>query len=143
MVYNPSVLSDAGAVSTAAAERTMIAHSGTNVQDIDEARLTEMLTLVGPASEGRLLRSLIDDLRTAQADLEAALSRRDAEMLRAGTHVLASLADTFGAAALSAAAQTLQAQSLGGVHPSEANAVRVETNRLIARLSHRLARVPR
>lgn len=121
----------------------MTAQSGTTLQDIDEARLTKMLTLVGPASEGRLLRSLIDDLRTARAGLEAAISRQDAEMLRARTHVLASLADTFGAAGLSAAAQTLQAQSLSGAHPSDANSVGVETDILIARLSDRLARVPR
>lgn len=79
--------------------------------DIDKGRLAEMLALVGPASEQRLLRSLIEDLGTARAELLQAATRRDAAALRRQTHVLASLAATFGADALDVAARELQSRS--------------------------------
>jgi hypothetical protein len=111
--------------------------------DIDRGRLAEMLALVGPASEERLLRSLIEDLGMARAGLLQAASRCDAAALRRQTHVLASLSATFGAGALNLAARELQSRSRAseagrneGLDPGPV--VRL-TDRVIAELSDRLA----
>ncbi len=111
--------------------------------DIDRDRLAEMLALVGPASEERLLRSLIEDLGMARAGLLQAASGRDPEALRRQTHVLSSLAATFGASALNQAARALQSRSQtadGGrtPMPDPGPVVRL-TDRLIAELNDRLA----
>lgn len=107
--------------------------------DIDEGRLAEMLALVGPESETRLLRSVIDDLQTARERLVRAVERRDAVGLRDQTHVLGALAATFGAMSLSAAAQELEARSLSAVRVPDGSLVIAQTERLIAFLTGRLA----
>jgi HPt (histidine-containing phosphotransfer) domain-containing protein len=107
--------------------------------DIDEARLAEMLALVGPASEQHLLRSLICDLRAARARLLRAVARRDTVVMRDQTHVLASLAGTFGAVALNAAMQEFDGTDLSATTGVDASRVIHRTDRLIADLSARLA----
>jgi HPt (histidine-containing phosphotransfer) domain-containing protein len=107
--------------------------------DIDEGRLSEMLALVGPACEQHLMRSLICDLRAARARLLRAAARRDTPGMRDQTHVLASLAGTFGAEALNAAAQELEARSLSSTGAVDASRVIHRTDRLITDLSGRLA----
>lgn len=106
--------------------------------EIDEGRLAEMLALVGPDCEQYLLRSLICDLRGARARLFRAAARRDRAVLRDQTHVLTSLAGTFGAVALTEAAQDLDAQSLSATGDVDAGPVIRRTDRLIADLSGRL-----
>jgi HPt (histidine-containing phosphotransfer) domain-containing protein len=118
----------------------MTAHAKGPLLDIDERRLGEMLALVGPASETRLLRSLIDDLQTALTRLLRAIERRDAAGLRDQTHVLASLSATFGAMALNSAAQDLEASSRSGFGALDGSAVISRTERLIAFLAALLAR---
>lgn len=108
------------------------------IVDIDEARLAQMLALVGPACEQHLLRSLICDLRSARARLLRAVARRDTAVMRDQTHVLASLAGTFGAGALNAAAQEFDHRNLSGAAGVDASRVIHRTDRLIADLSARL-----
>jgi HPt (histidine-containing phosphotransfer) domain-containing protein len=121
-----------------ASERMMTAQAQVARVDIDEGRLGEMLALVGPASEKRLLRALIDDLQTARARLVRAIEQRDPIELRDQTHVLASLSGTFGAMALNAAAQELEAQSQSDVMAADGSLVIARTDGLIAVLSDRL-----
>lgn len=109
--------------------------------EIDEERLREMIALVGPASETRLMRSLIGDLQTARLRLLRAFEQQDAALLRDQTHVLASLAATFGALALNRAAQQLEARSRAGGTP-DVSAVIGLTDRLVALLSARPAGTP-
>jgi HPt (histidine-containing phosphotransfer) domain-containing protein len=117
----------------------MTARAESLILDIDEARLAEMLALVGPACEQNLLRSLICDLRSARARLLQAVARRDRTVMRDQTHVLASLAGTFGAVALNEAAQELDARNPSGTAGVDASRVIHRIDRLIADLSARLA----
>lgn len=117
----------------------MTARAESLMGEIDEARLAEMLALVGPACEGQLLRSLICDLRAARTRLLRAVARRDIVDMRGQTHVLASLAGTFGAVALNEAAQELDARNPSGAEGVDASRVIHRTDRLIADLSARLA----
>jgi HPt (histidine-containing phosphotransfer) domain-containing protein len=134
-------------LATAVSEGKMTAPAQGPRLDIDTGRLAEMLDLVGPASEERLLRSLIEDLETARSALLHAASRHDRVALRQQTHVLASLAATFGAPALNTAARELQASSrttdlwrgegaTAGLDPGPV--VRLTEN-MIAELTDRLA----
>lgn len=118
----------------------MTAQAQGSLLDIDEGRLGEMLALVGPASETRLLRSLIDDLQTARIRLIQAIENRNAVDLRDQTHVLASLSGTFGAMALNAAAQELEARSQSAITAADGTLVIARTDQMIAFLSARLAR---
>ena len=109
-------------------------------EDIDEKRLGEMLALVGPASELHLLRSLIGDLRAAMAGLAVANDNRDMQSLCNLTHILASLAGTFGAPALSAAAQELEVRSRSGTAQPDCSGVFLRAEHLIGHLTARLRR---
>jgi HPt (histidine-containing phosphotransfer) domain-containing protein len=111
------------------------------VQDIDEDRLREMLTLVGPDSERRLLRLLIVDLQNARLRLLRAAEQKDAVLLREQTHVLASLAATFGAEALTRAARQLEARVRAGGTP-DVGVVERLTEGLVDLLSARCAGKP-
>ena len=110
-----------------------------DLTDIDEGRLAEMLAVVGPAFEKHLLRSLICDLRAARARLTRAATRCDVVVMRNQTHVLASLAVTFGAVALAAAARELDGRSPPLAGEIDASRVIDRTDRLITVLSGRLA----
>lgn len=119
--------------------------------DLDEGRLREMLDLVGPGSEQRLLKSLVGDLETARAALSLALTADDGPAIRAQTHVLAALAGTFGAPTLAAAAKALDQRAKGtgdavdrGAAGSEfeGSDVLAMTDRLTACLSDRLLPTP-
>jgi HPt (histidine-containing phosphotransfer) domain-containing protein len=122
----------------------------TGPQDLDEGRLREMLDLVGPASELRLLQSLMRDLTAARGALARAIADGDARAVSAQTHVLAALAGTFGAPLLAAAAQSLDGRSRAaagraaagpaaqGTVPDGAEVLAM-TDRLLRRLTQRLA----
>jgi HPt (histidine-containing phosphotransfer) domain-containing protein len=112
------------------------------VLEIDEERLRNMLALVGPGSEDRLLRSLIADLRMARTRLVRAFEQQDAPLLRDQTHLLASLAATFGALALDRAARQLEARCAAGGTP-DVTTVAALTERLVTLLSARFAGMPR
>jgi len=105
--------------------------------DLDEGRLREMLDLVGPASETRLLQSLVGDLAAARAALALALGAGDMRSIVAQSHVLSALAGTFGAPVLAAAALALERET-GAPPGADGAAVLDMTDRLIEHLSGRL-----
>jgi HPt (histidine-containing phosphotransfer) domain-containing protein len=110
--------------------------------DIDERRLREMLDLVGPASETRLLQSLVGDLTAARAALGLALTAGDGGVVSAQSHVLSALAGTFGAPRLAAAALALERCARDGTPAAEGAEVLAMTDRLIECLSDRLPAEP-
>jgi HPt (histidine-containing phosphotransfer) domain-containing protein len=110
--------------------------------DLDERRLREMLDLVGPASEMRLLQSLVGDLTAARTALARALSAGDKSAVSAQIHVLSALAGTFGAPRLAAAALALEQRSRGGPVMTDGAEVLAMTDRLTEHLSDRLRAGP-
>ncbi len=120
----------------------MAAPAEASSDEIDEKRLEQMLALVGPASETRLLRSLIGDLRAALVALTVATDRHDVQSLCNQTHVLASLAGTFGARSLNAAARDLEIRSRSGTALPDCSGVILRAERLISHLTVRLRRKP-
>lgn len=120
-------------------ERKMTPRATDLLLDLDEGRLAAMLALVGPACEQHLLSSLIGDLKAARTGLLEAAAQNDAARLRDQTHLLASLAGTFGAVALNAAAQDLEAHGLTAAGGLESRKVVHLTDSLIAELTSRLA----
>ena len=108
----------------------------------DEVRLREMLDLVGPASERRLLASLIGDLQGARGALAEAILRRDARALCSQTHVLAALAGTFGAPALAAAAQAMESGAKADIGADDGARVLALTDQLMTSLSARIPDTP-
>lgn len=120
-------------------EPKMTARAADLLLDLDEGRLAAMLALVGPACERHLLSSLIGDLKAARTGLLQAAEQGDPARLRDQTHVLASLAGTFGAVSLNRAAQDLEAHSLSAAPGLESRRVIHLTDSLITELTSRLA----
>lgn len=110
--------------------------------EVDEARLRQMLDLVGPDSEARLLKSLVGDLATARTELAKALAKDDVAAVCAQSHVLSSLAGTFGAPGLAIAARALERQACSSGPTANGTEVLALIDRLAQQLSARILPQP-